>query len=154
MIHVGPEHFKILNWLPVTKRVYQIILCHVFKIKSGTAPDYLGEYFSLASLVHGCFTRFWNNGSYTIPKVKEFGKKSFAYKGGVLWNDLPLYIRQINGLLEFKDAVKNYLLLQWIVNVIYWLSDTGFILFVWILVKQDLIYINHFINFSIKYLKH
>ena len=47
MIHVGPEHFKILNWLPVTKRVDQIILCHVFKIKSGTASDYLGEYFSL-----------------------------------------------------------------------------------------------------------
>ena len=112
MIHVGPEHFKILNWLPVTKRVDQIILCHVFKIKSGTAPDYLGEYFSLASSVHGYFTRFRDNGSYTIPKVKGFGKKSFAYKGCMLWNDLPLYIRKINGLREFKDAVKNYLLLQ------------------------------------------
>ena len=112
MIHVGPEHFKILNWLPVTKRVDQIILCHVFKIKSGTAPDYLGEYFSLASSVHGYSTRFRDNGSYTIPKVKGFGKKSFAYKGCMLWNDLPLYIRKINGLREFKDAVKNYLLLQ------------------------------------------
>ena len=45
MIHVGPEHFKILNWLPVTKTVDQIILCHVLKIKSGTAPDYLCEFF-------------------------------------------------------------------------------------------------------------
>ena len=92
MIHVEPEHFKILNWLPVTKRVSQIILCHVFKV----------------SLVHGYFTRFWDNGSYTIPKVKGFGKKSFSYKGCMLWNDLPLYIRKINGLGEFKDAIKNH----------------------------------------------
>ena len=61
MIHIGPEHFKILNRLPLQH------LCHVFKIKSGTAPDYLGEYFSLASLVHGYFSRFRDNGSYTIP---------------------------------------------------------------------------------------
>ena len=51
---------------------------NVYKIKSGTAPDYLGDYFSLA-------------GSYTIPKVKGFGKKSFAYKGCILWNHY-LYI--------------------------------------------------------------
>ena len=36
---------------------------HVFKRKSGTAPDYLGEYFHLASLVHGYFTRFQDNGN-------------------------------------------------------------------------------------------
>ena len=53
----------------------------------------------------------WDNDSNTIPKVKGFGKKSLTYKGGMLWNDLPLHIRKINGLREFKDAVK-YLLLQ------------------------------------------
>ena len=79
MIHVGPEHFKM-----------QIHLCHVFKIKPGTAAHYLGEYFSVASLVYGYFTRFWDNGSYTIPKVNGFGNKSFAYTGCVLWNELPL----------------------------------------------------------------
>ena len=70
MTHVGPEHFKILNWLPVTKRVDQIILCHVFKIKSGTAPDYLGEYFSLASLVRGYFTRFRSSGSFVTQFLR------------------------------------------------------------------------------------
>ena len=112
MIHVGPEHFKFLNWLSVTKRVDKIILCHVFKIRSGTAPDYLSKYFNSASSVHGYSTRFRDNGSYTIPQVKGFGQKSFAYKGCMLWNDLPLSVRKINGLREFKDSVKNYLLLQ------------------------------------------
>ena len=40
-------HFKTLNWLPVDKRVDQIILCHVFKIKHGLAPDYMRERFIL-----------------------------------------------------------------------------------------------------------
>ena len=80
MIHMGPEHFKFLNWLPVTKRVDQIILCHVFKIRSGTAPDYLSEYFNLASSVHGYFTRFRDNGSYTILRVKGFGKNPLLTK--------------------------------------------------------------------------
>ena len=110
IINFGPEHFTILNWLPVIKRVDQIILCHVLKIKSGTASDYLGKYFRLASSVHGYSTKFRDNGSYTIAKVKGFGKKSFAYKGCVHLNDL----RKINGLMEFKDAVKTiYCLNEW-----------------------------------------
>ena len=112
MIHVGPEHFKFLNCLPVTKRVDQIILCHVFKVRSGTALDYLGEFFNLASSVHGYSTRFHGNDSYTIPQVKVFGKKSFAYKGCMFWNNLPPSVSKINGLREFKVAVKNHLLLR------------------------------------------
>ena len=80
MIHAGPEHFKFLNWLPVTKRVDQIILCHMFKIRLGTAPDYLGEFFNLASSVHGHSTRFLDNDNYTIPQVKGFGKNPLPIK--------------------------------------------------------------------------
>jgi hypothetical protein len=43
--HIDPYHFRSLNWLPVNKRADQIILCHVFKIKNGLAPDYMEEYF-------------------------------------------------------------------------------------------------------------
>ena len=32
-------------------------------------------------------------GCLTIPKVKRFGKKSFAYNGCVLWNTLPKEIK-------------------------------------------------------------
>ena len=101
MIHVGPEHFKFLNWLPVTKRVHQIILCHVFKIRPSTAPDYLSEYFNLA-LFRDILLDFGIFGNYTIPQVKGFGKKSFVYEGCMLLNDLPLSIRKINSLREFK----------------------------------------------------
>ena len=32
--HIGSDVFKSLRWLPVSKRVDQIILSHVYKIKS------------------------------------------------------------------------------------------------------------------------
>ena len=38
--HVGSEVFKSLGWSPVSKRVDQIILNHVFKVKSGQSPNY------------------------------------------------------------------------------------------------------------------
>ena len=38
---VGSEVSKYLGWLPVSKRVDQIILNHVFKVKSGQSPDYM-----------------------------------------------------------------------------------------------------------------
>ena len=54
--HVGSEVFKSLDWLPVSKRVDQIILNHVFKVKSGQSSDYYGR-----ALYSGKFhTLIWN----------------------------------------------------------------------------------------------
>ena len=39
--HVGHQQFESLNWLPVDKRVEQIMMCHTFKIKHNLAPDYM-----------------------------------------------------------------------------------------------------------------
>lgn len=33
--HIGPEHFRFLIWLPVGKRVDQIVLGHMSKVKHG-----------------------------------------------------------------------------------------------------------------------
>ena len=48
----GSDVFKSLGWLPVSKRVDQIILNHVFKVKSNQTPDYMVEHFSRASSIH------------------------------------------------------------------------------------------------------
>ena len=39
--HIESDEFKSLGWLPASKRVDQIILNHIFRIKSGTSPDYM-----------------------------------------------------------------------------------------------------------------
>ena len=125
--HVGVEQFKTLNWLPVSKRVDQITLCHVHRIKSRTAPEYLGEKFVPLSQVHDRCTRsrvsaipntesndagynFNDTGRFALPKVRGFGKKSFAYNAIVCWNSLPQHLRDIGSLPAFKQAVKTHLL--------------------------------------------
>lgn len=108
--HIGPEHFRSLNWLPVNNRVDQIVLGHVFKVKHGLAPDYLGEHFVPQDTVHSYRTRLSHKGAFAVPKVKGFGSKSFCYTGCSLWNNLPACITQIDKLSTFKTTVKNYLL--------------------------------------------
>ena len=76
--------FKLFGWLPVSKRVDQIILDHVFKINSGSSPDYMIEQFVPVSSVVSYSTQFREDGSFSLPKVKRFGKKSFVYRGCIL----------------------------------------------------------------------
>ena len=87
--HVGSEVFKSLGWLPVSKKVNQIILNHVFKVKSGQSSDYMVEHFIRASSIHSYRTRFRETGCFSIPIVKRFGKKSFGYNGCVLLERAP-----------------------------------------------------------------
>ena len=113
--HIGQDVLKAIGWLPVSKRVDQIILNHVFKIKSGTSPDYMIEQFTPASSVHSYSTRFRENGCFFLQKVKSFVKKSFAYRGCILWNCLLNSIQElqdfyIQDFYTFKTSVKSHFL--------------------------------------------
>jgi len=90
--HIGYEDFIKLNLLPVSDRVNQVTLCHVFKMHNNLAPKYMSEQFSLASNAHAYTTRFWvsvnrsgkqfsDTKRYSLPEVKGFGQKAFAYQG-------------------------------------------------------------------------
>ena len=108
--HIRPEHFTSLNWLPVNKLVDQIILGHVFRIKNGIAPDYMGDNFISQDTVHSHRTRLSQKGAFAVPKVKGFGLKSFFFSGISLWNKLPSSIAQTETLPVFKSLVKNHFL--------------------------------------------
>ena len=72
-VHVGSDVFKSLGWLPVSKRVDQIIL----KVKSGQSPDHMVKHFIPASSIH----------SYEIDLGKRgvFYSKSPKFLGEILW---------------------------------------------------------------------
>ena len=55
-------------------------------------------------------TRFWENGNFSLPKVKSFGKKYFVYRGLIIWNELSNNIKQIHGFQTFKTAAKSHFL--------------------------------------------
>ena len=108
--HLGLDEFNSLGWWPVSKRVDQIILNHIFKTKSGTSPDYMKEHFFTAASVHSYSTRLSEHCCFSVPKVDKFGKKLFAYHGCTLWNDLLVGLKNNVGLNNFKTAVKYYFL--------------------------------------------
>ena len=66
------------------------------------------EQFTPASSVHSYNTRFRENGCFSLPKVKSFGKKSFAYRGCMVRNDLPNNIQQIKDFQIFKNSIKSH----------------------------------------------
>ena len=70
----------------------------------------MSEQFIPASSVHTYNTSFRETGSFSIPKIKGFGNRSFVYNGCVLWNGLPSSIRNLQRDQQFKIAVKNHFL--------------------------------------------
>ena len=125
--HVGQEQFSYLSWLPVSKRVEQIMLCHVHRVKYGLAPEYLGEHFKPLPDVHGHCTRsnkvanpdsdyfaseftFADSGRFSKPRVGSFGLKTFTNNGINLWNNLPQDLRVIAEPYQFKGAIKKFYL--------------------------------------------
>ena len=84
---------------------------YTFRIKSGTLPDYMEENSIPASSAHNSSTRFRENGKFLFPKVKGFGRKSFAFTScSPSSNGLPPNLANIIGLKYFKTAVISLLL--------------------------------------------
>ena len=57
---------------------------------------------------HNINTR--NNGcSLKLPKAKlEFGRRSFAFQGALVYNTLPQHLRNLNSRLLFKSNLKEF----------------------------------------------
>ena len=98
-----------LHWLPVPQRIdYKLILI-TFKALNGMAPGYLAEllhwYRAPRSLRSNALA------TLVIPKtrLKYYGDRAFVKAAPFLWNSLPLSLRQMSDLDEFKGALKTHL---------------------------------------------
>ena len=70
-------------------------------------PDSLLEYFSLNCDIHNYFTR--SAAKFHLPKIRtSLFYYSVIYQGPIIWNSLPMEIRQIDSLNLFKRKMKNY----------------------------------------------
>jgi len=51
-----------------------------------------------------------NNGcSLKLPKAKlEFGRRSFAFQGALVYNTLPRHLRNLNSMFLFKSNLKEF----------------------------------------------
>ena len=60
--------------------------------------------------VHGYNTKSSENMNLYVPKyTKEICKRSFVYKGCILWNDLPDEVKESSSLDAFKSNYRFYI---------------------------------------------
>ena len=106
--HVTPL-LKDLHWLPVRYRVKFKIILFVFKCLSNLAPVYLSR--MLTQRNNNYNTRSSCVVSFNVPSLtrKTLASRAFAYAGPVLWNSLPIALRTIATLDNFKEHLKTHL---------------------------------------------
>ena len=105
---------KELYWLLIRCRVKHKILTLVHKCLHGSAPGYLQELLSTAECKHDGLQSESDTRKLFGPLVKRktFAERSFAIQGPKLWNSLPLELRSITNIDDFKKQLKTYLFSQ------------------------------------------
>ena len=96
------------GWLSVRQLVVYHSLLQVFKTRNSKLPLFLHEKISNefkynTRLAAGSGMRLENKNA-----LSEIGKQSFSQRSVLLWNNLPVNIRQSESLLIFKSSLKDW----------------------------------------------
>ena len=97
-----------LAWenLETQRKIQKSIM--VYKSVNGLAPEYLCSKFSKRSCASGYSLRDIT-GKLAVPFPRtNYLKNSFSYNGAVIWNSLPLELRQANSLNSFRSGCREY----------------------------------------------
>ncbi|XP_072770960.1 uncharacterized protein [Nerophis lumbriciformis] len=98
-----------LHWLPVHLRCDFKVLLLTYKILHGLAPSYLVD--CIVPYVPARNLRSKNSGLLVIPRAqkKSAGYRAFSIRAPVLWNALPVTIRDATSVEAFKSQLKTHL---------------------------------------------
>ena len=98
-----------LHWLPIEKRIEFKTSILTYKCLEGIASDYL--YNLIKKYEPERKLRSNDQELLVIPRkaTKTLGTKSFYVSAPIIWNSLPLRIRQSNTLDIFKSRLKTLL---------------------------------------------
>ncbi len=110
--HITPILFN-LHWLPVSSRIIYKILLLTFKSLHGLAPTYLSDL--LSPYTPSRLLRSSGGELLCVPRsrLSSMGGRSFSVMAPKVWNSLPLCLRSITTLHEFKSKLKTYLFNQY-----------------------------------------
>ncbi len=106
--HVTPI-LKQLHWLPVECRIQYKILLLTYKALHSRAPPYIEEL--LLNYAPSRALRSSAKHLLTVhrPRTSTYGSRCFKFAAPVLWNALPLPIRNASSLASFKRSLKTHL---------------------------------------------
>ena len=109
--HISPV-LRQLHWLPVEQRIQHKVLSFAFQSVHNIGPEYLNEIISWYAP-----TRVLRSSSQmllAIPSKKDaqkktYGERSFSYTGPLLWEPIPLSLKNSSSKESFKSQCKTYL---------------------------------------------
>ena len=99
---------KSLKWLNVSQRTRYLTCVFMHKIYYGQCPNYLLH----MAITRSDFTTRQTRASadlvVPLPRTETL-KRSLTYQGPLLWNGLPLSIRNNDDIQSFKRSAKCYI---------------------------------------------
>ncbi|XP_061586908.1 uncharacterized protein LOC133451780, partial [Cololabis saira] len=106
--HVSPM-LASLHWLPVKFRIQFKILLLAYKAQNGSAPHYLQDL--IVPYVPVRALRSQSAGLLVVPRVSKcrFGGRAFCYQAPLLWNQLPIWVKEADTTSTFKTKLKTFL---------------------------------------------
>ncbi|MCG8430763.1 MAG: hypothetical protein MJA29_06305, partial [Candidatus Omnitrophica bacterium] len=108
--HITPV-LQELHWLPVTSRVRFKVLLHTYKALHGHAPEYLVKSISVRHPQRAL--RSASAVTLTAPRYRtQYGSRSFSHSAAVLWNALPMGVRNAPTISSFVKLLKTLLFAQ------------------------------------------
>lgn len=97
-----------LNWCSLETNRNQTKATMMYKIVNGEAPTHLQQLFSFVNDTHGYNLRNSDiNLKIPLPHT-DYSKRSLAYSGPVLWNNLPSSIKTTSSFNIFKNLISSY----------------------------------------------
>ncbi|TWW55902.1 hypothetical protein D4764_09G0009520 [Takifugu flavidus] len=106
--HITPV-LASLHWLPVKFRIIFKTLLLTYKVLRGLAPSYLEEL--VIPYQPNRPLRSQNAGLLVVPRVSRsrMGGRAFSYQAPLLWNQLPVQVREADSIATFKIRLETYL---------------------------------------------
>jgi hypothetical protein len=111
--HVTPL-LRELHWLPVKARCQYKIAVLAYRHFDGSLAPYLSS--SLCTRKASRALRSSNEKRLIVParNLKSAGERAFSFAAPSLWNSLPVSLRHLPTLAEFKSQLKTYLFKQFL----------------------------------------
>ncbi|XP_034541124.1 uncharacterized protein LOC117814108, partial [Notolabrus celidotus] len=106
--HISPV-LASLHWLPIKCRIEFKILLLTYKALKNQTPSYLKEL--IVPYNPSRTLRSQHAGLLVVPKISKssVGGRTFSYQAPLLWNHLPVRVREADTLSTFKSRLKTFL---------------------------------------------
>jgi hypothetical protein len=99
------EILRSLNWTNLEDRRALQFKKLMYKTANNIVPSYLTNKFISTSSVQEHNLRGANHNFFVLRPLSESRKKSFSYRGAILWNNIPVQISSAQSLSEYMSLI-------------------------------------------------